>query len=183
MIDWTSIIMGALGTGTIGGAAAAISNYKYRKENKKLKESEVDKAVVGVDADKADLMQKYNETIDRQLDNFNKQQAAFEKSMAEKDVIIEQQKKSIDQQQALIENYKSDLDEARKKIKEFEVIISENKRKVEGVQKEYSLVQKEYNLVKKQLEDVLQQLEESNGIKCTVLDCTLREPPRKNESA
>lgn len=175
MIDWTSIIMGALGTGTIGGAAAAISNYKYRKENKRLKESEVDKAVVDVDTDRANLMQKYNETIDKQLDNFNKQQAAFEKSMAEKDAIIEQQKKSIDQQHALIENYKSDLEEARKKIKAFEVIISENKRKVEGVQKEY-------NLVKKQLDDVLQQLEVSNGIKCTVLDCTLREPPRKNES-
>ena len=95
--------------------------------------------------------------MEKLLGNITKQQESFEKSMAEKDTIIEQQKH-------LIEQYKSELDEANKKIKEFEITVRENSRKIEGMQKMLNAEIKD----RVQAEDSI----------CLVEDCTLRKPAK-----
>ena len=153
-MDWTSIVIAVLTGGSISGIVAAVV---YRRENKRLKESEAKTAEMGAKESEADALIKYGGAMEKLLENINRQQESFEKSMAEKDIIIEQQKH-------LIEQYKSELDEANKKIKEFEHVIRENSRKIEGMQKMLNTEIKD----RVQAEDSI----------CLVEDCTLRKPAK-----
>ena len=153
-MDWTSIVIAVLTGGSISGIVAAVV---YRRENKRLKESEAKTAEMGAKESEADALIKYGGAMEKLLENINRQQESFEKSMAEKDIIIEQQKN-------LIEQYKSELDEANKKIKEFELTIRENSRKIEGMQRMLNTeikdrVQAEYSI-------------------CLVEDCNMRRPAK-----
>ena len=161
-MDWTSIVIAVLTGGSISGIVAAVV---YRRENKRLKESEAKTAEMGAKESEADALIKYGGAMEKLLENINRQQESFEKSMAEKDIIIEQQKN-------LIEQYKSELDEANRKIKEFELTIRENSRKIEGMQRMLNTEIKD----RVQAEDSI----------CLVEDCTLRKPAKgtyKKETA
>ena len=153
-MDWTSIVIAVLTGGSISGIVAAVV---YRRENKRMKESQAVTAEMGAKESEADALIKYGGAMEKLLENINRQQESFEKSMAEKDIIIEQQKH-------LIEQYKSELDEANKKIKEFEHTIRENSRKIEGMQK----------MLNTEIKDRVQA--EDNI--CLVDDCTLRKPAK-----
>ena len=161
-MDWTSIVIAVLTGGSISGIVAAVV---YRRENKRLKESEAKTAEMGAKESEADALIKYGGAMEKLLENINRQQESFEKSMAEKDIIIEQQKN-------LIEQYKSELDEANRKIKEFELTIRENSRKIEGMQKMLNMEIKD----RVQAEDSI----------CLVEDCNKRKPAKgtyKKETA
>ena len=161
-MDWTSIVIAVLTGGSISGIVAAVV---YRRENKRLKESEAKTAEMGAKESEADALIKYGGAMEKLLENINRQQESFEKSMAEKDIIIEQQKN-------LIEQYKSELDEANRKIKEFELTIRENSRKIEGMQKMLNTEIKD----RVQAEDSI----------CLVEDCNMRRPSKgtyKKETA
>ena len=161
-MDWTSIVIAVLTGGSISGIVAAVV---YRRENKRMKESQAVTAEMGAKESEADALIKYGGAMEKLLENITRQQESFEKSMAEKDIIIEQQKH-------LIEQYKSELDEANKKIKEFEITVRENSRKIEGMQKTLNTEIKD----RVQAEDSI----------CLVEDCTLRKPAKgtyKKESA
>ena len=161
-MDWTSIVIAVLTGGSISGIVAAVV---YRRENKRLKESEAKTAEMGAKESEADALIKYGGAMEKLLENINRQQESFEKSMAEKDIIIEQQKH-------LIEQYKSELDEANKKIKEFEITIRQNSRKIEGMQKMLNTEIKD----RVQAEDSI----------CLVEDCNKRKPAKgtyKKETA
>ena len=153
-MDWTSIVIAVLTGGSISGIVAAVV---YRRENKRMKESQAVTAEMGAKESEADALIKYGGAMEKLLENITKQQESFEKSMAEKDTIIEQQKH-------LIEQYKSELDKANKKIKEFELTIRENSRKIEGMQKMLNTEIKD----RVQAEDSI----------CLVEDCKLRTPPK-----
>ena len=153
-MDWTSIVIAVLTGGSISGIVAAVV---YRRENKRMKESQAVTAEMGAKESEADALMKYGGAMEKLLGNITMQQESFEKSMAEKDTIIEQQKH-------LIEQYKSELDEANKKIKEFEITVRENSRKIEGMQKMLNAEIKD----RVQAEDSI----------CLVEDCTLRKPAK-----
>lgn len=161
-MNWTSIVIAVLTGGSISGIVAAVV---YRRENKRMKESQAVTAEMGAKESEADALIKYGGAMEKLLENITKQQESFEKSMTEKDIIIEQQKH-------LIEQYKLELDEANKKIKQFEYTVKENERKINGMQR----VLDEEVGKKRFAEDNI----------CFVEDCTLRKPAKgtyKKESA
>lgn len=161
MVDWTTIIIAILSGSSISGLIATIL---YRRENKRLKESEAKKAEMGAKESEADALIKYGGAMEKLLENIGKQQQSFENSMRDKDDIIKQQKH-------LIETYKKDLDEALKKISQFEMIFKQNERKINGLQKTIDA-----EIGKKKFAE--------NNV-CFVEDCELRKPPRNtfnNES-
>ena len=153
-MDWTSIVIAVLTGGSISGIVAAVV---YRRENKRMKESQAVMAEMGAKESEADALIKYGGAMEKLLENITRQQESFEKSIKEKDIIIEQQKH-------LIEQYKSELDEANKKIREFELTIRENSRKIEGMQKMLNTEIKD----RVQAEDSI----------CLVEDCALRKPAK-----
>lgn len=165
-MDLTSIVIAVLTGGSISGIVAAVV---YRRENKRLKESEAKTAEMGAKQSEAEALIKYGSAMEQLLKNMEDQQKSFEKSMAEKDIIIEQQKHLIEQYRTELDNVK---EESNKKIKELDLIVSENKRVITGMQKTLNF-------------EISNKINAENSI-CLVDDCALRTPPRgtyKNESA
>lgn len=162
MIDWTSILIAVLTGGTIYSGWEA---YKYRRENKALKKSEVETAKAQTKSAEAGALEGASDVMGKMMDNVKKQQITFNE-------IIEGKDNTIKQQSELINEYKKSLEDAHKKLKEFEYIMSENRRKIEGIQKEYNDVKAELEQVKKTLKTEI-----AKGEKCAVLNCKLRQPP------
>ena len=175
-MDLASTVIAILTGGTLTGAVGTIAAIRYRKENKRLKESEAKTAEMGAKKIEADALTEYGGAMQQLLTNIKTQQELFERSMAEKDVLLNQQKNLIDQ-------YRTELEEANRKIKTFEYLVSENKRKVEGVQKEHDIVVKKVISLEEELNDVKIERDKYKNIECTVFKCKDRVPPLKSNAS
>ena len=136
-MDWGLVLSGLVGLVTGGGVSWL---FKIREEKAGSKADVVDNST--------DAMNKMMELIGSQQDRFNK-------IIADKDMIIEQQ-------QGVIENYKAALEDANQKMKGLEYKVVENERKLSGMQRTIDNEIKERRTA------------ESNI--CFVPDCDLRQP-------
>ncbi len=138
MIDWTTVIITAI---SVIAAAGGVGGFLYYKANK--------------GGATADALDKYSIAMEKMLDNAIKQQDNFNRMMADKDAVIEQQA-------SLISEYKAALEESNQENREIKYKLSELERKLTGIQKQLNI---------------------SERIKCTIEDCNLRQPPIKKETA
>lgn len=138
MIDWTTVIITAI---SVIAAAGGVGGFLYYKANK--------------GGATADALDKYSIAMEKMLDNAIKQQDNFNRMMADKDAVIEQQA-------SLISEYKAALEESNQENRKIKYKLSELERKLTGIQKQLNI---------------------SERIKCTIEDCNLRQPPIKKETA
>ncbi|NLB81868.1 MAG: hypothetical protein GX800_09760 [Clostridiaceae bacterium] len=124
-MGWTEIIIAILTGGTLSGIATAIV---YRRENRRLKESEAKKAELEAKGSDADVADKSASVMKKMFENAEQQQTTFNAIILGKDELIEQQRN-------LIDGYKCALDEANQKLKGLEFNVGENNRKIIGMQK------------------------------------------------
>lgn len=110
----------------------------------------------------ADAIDKSAEAMKKLLDNFAQQQDQFNKTLADRD-------KSIRDRDELIDEYKKTIDSLKKEVNALKYTVSENERKLAGLQEK--------------LNNEISSRKELEEYKCVVNGCTLRQPPRKNESA
>lgn len=118
MIDWTQIIIALLGGTTFVGFIGLII---YRKENKKIKNAEVNKETATAmkeDASAAKEMLEVAKDMKDILSDFNKTL-----------------KTTIDERDATIAEKDKRIDELERSVRELTYTVNEQKRKIEGMQK------------------------------------------------
>lgn len=109
MIDW-GMIISALG-GVLGGST--LTGFALRKQTK--------------GAATADAIDKYNKTFSAILDNIIKHQETFSAQIADRD-------KSISDRDSIIEQNKEIMYGLRSQISELKYKVAENERKMKGMQ-------------------------------------------------
>lgn len=154
-MDWTSIIMGFFGAGTFAGIGSFISNIKYRKENKRLKESQVSQSEAEAKKAKAEAKNTEGDALTIIENNYTSFVKHYERIL--KEVLDE-------------------LEEVKNKDKQKTFEIAKLARQNGGLTREYDKLRKLQCELEEEIAVLKKTFTEVEKIACIRMDCKIREP-------